>query len=206
MKLAADHPDLQQKLLRRTLGEGSVGAHAFGPFKTELVAELGALGRELGLEGRVDGLLTFPPRGDRGFGYDPIFVAAGMDHTFAEIDPALPLHQAWALPELLSSELAGRRFPVFLMTAFGALALLLASVGFVFSPDQVLSLTFLPLPLLLWGALRFGLRTVSYQLVAVGVVTRGLLLITLPDAAIFVPDAFRGCVTTHVPLATSITV
>ncbi|MFG6502826.1 BglG family transcription antiterminator [Microbacterium sp. P05] len=30
--------------LRRTLGEGSVGAKAFGPFKAELVAELGALG------------------------------------------------------------------------------------------------------------------------------------------------------------------
>lgn len=30
--------------LRRTLGEGSVGAAAFGPFKTDLVAELGALG------------------------------------------------------------------------------------------------------------------------------------------------------------------
>jgi len=27
------------------------------------------------VEGRIDGTLTFPPRGDRGFGYDPIFVA-----------------------------------------------------------------------------------------------------------------------------------
>jgi lichenan operon transcriptional antiterminator len=30
--------------LRRTLGDGSIGAHAFGPFKTELVAELSSLG------------------------------------------------------------------------------------------------------------------------------------------------------------------
>lgn len=38
-------------------------------------------------EGRVDGTLVWPPRGDRGFGYDPMFVANGMDRTFGEIDP-----------------------------------------------------------------------------------------------------------------------
>ena len=31
------------------------------------------------VEGRVDGALTFPPRGDKGFGYDPIFVPEGDD-------------------------------------------------------------------------------------------------------------------------------
>jgi XTP/dITP diphosphohydrolase len=35
----------------------------------------------------VHGTLTWPPRGDRGFGYDPMFIARGMDRTFAEIDP-----------------------------------------------------------------------------------------------------------------------
>ncbi|MDP3401048.1 MAG: RdgB/HAM1 family non-canonical purine NTP pyrophosphatase [Brevundimonas sp.] len=40
------------------------------------------------VEGRVDGTLTFPPRGDRGFGYDPIFVPEGHDQTFGEMDPA----------------------------------------------------------------------------------------------------------------------
>jgi XTP/dITP diphosphohydrolase len=39
-------------------------------------------------EGRIDGRLTFPPRGDRGFGYDPIFIADGHNITFAEMDPA----------------------------------------------------------------------------------------------------------------------
>ncbi|HWT11787.1 MAG TPA: RdgB/HAM1 family non-canonical purine NTP pyrophosphatase [Allosphingosinicella sp.] len=39
-------------------------------------------------EGRVDGILVWPPRGDRGFGYDPMFVAAGRDLTFGEMDPA----------------------------------------------------------------------------------------------------------------------
>jgi len=38
-------------------------------------------------EGRVDGALTWPPRGDKGFGYDPLFVPAGRDVTFGEMDP-----------------------------------------------------------------------------------------------------------------------
>jgi XTP/dITP diphosphohydrolase len=39
------------------------------------------------VEGRVDGTVTFPPRGDRGFGYDPIFVPAGHTETFGEMEP-----------------------------------------------------------------------------------------------------------------------
>jgi XTP/dITP diphosphohydrolase len=39
-------------------------------------------------EGRVDGALVWPPRGDKGFGYDPMFVAAAHDQTFGEMDPA----------------------------------------------------------------------------------------------------------------------
>lgn len=37
--------------------------------------------------GRVDGQLVWPPRGDKGFGYDPIFQPDGLTQTFAEIDP-----------------------------------------------------------------------------------------------------------------------
>lgn len=40
------------------------------------------------VEGRIDGTLAFPPRGDKGFGYDPIFVAEGRAETFGEMDPA----------------------------------------------------------------------------------------------------------------------
>jgi XTP/dITP diphosphohydrolase len=36
-------------------------------------------------EGRVDGTLVWPPRGDKGFGYDPMFLPDGMDRTFGEI-------------------------------------------------------------------------------------------------------------------------
>lgn len=38
-------------------------------------------------EGRVEGSLTWPPRGGKGFGYDPVFVPTGSALTFAEIEP-----------------------------------------------------------------------------------------------------------------------
>jgi XTP/dITP diphosphohydrolase len=38
--------------------------------------------------GEVHGHLVFPPRGGRGFGYDPIFLAEGETLTFGEMDPA----------------------------------------------------------------------------------------------------------------------
>jgi len=39
-------------------------------------------------DGEVHGHLEFPPRGSKGFGYDPIFVPAGLAQTFGEIEPA----------------------------------------------------------------------------------------------------------------------
>lgn len=38
-------------------------------------------------EGEVHGALVWPPRGERGFGYDPIFLPDGRDLTFGEMDP-----------------------------------------------------------------------------------------------------------------------
>jgi XTP/dITP diphosphohydrolase len=38
-------------------------------------------------EGRVDGSLVWPPRGTKGFGYDPIFVPDGHRQTFGEMEP-----------------------------------------------------------------------------------------------------------------------
>jgi XTP/dITP diphosphohydrolase len=37
-------------------------------------------------EGRVDGTLVWPPRGERGFGYDPVFLPDGFDRTFGEME------------------------------------------------------------------------------------------------------------------------
>lgn len=39
-------------------------------------------------EGRVDGTMTWPPRGRLGFGFDPVFIPRGYKQTFAEIPPA----------------------------------------------------------------------------------------------------------------------
>lgn len=45
-------------------------------------------GAVVAVEGTVDGTLVFPGRGDRGFGYDPIFQPLGYSETFGEMDPA----------------------------------------------------------------------------------------------------------------------
>ena len=37
-------------------------------------------------EARIDGTLVWPPRGDQGFGYDPMFLPDGYDRTFGEMD------------------------------------------------------------------------------------------------------------------------
>jgi len=58
--------------------------------------------------GEIEGTLSFPPRGDRGFGYDPIFVPEGMDKTFGEIEPAIKhgmSHRARAFEKLLASRI-----------------------------------------------------------------------------------------------------
>lgn len=44
-------------------------------------------GREECFEGRVDGTLCFPPKGARGFGYDPIFIPSGYRESFGEMEP-----------------------------------------------------------------------------------------------------------------------
>lgn len=43
-------------------------------------------GSSVEFEGRIDGTLTFPARGDKGFGYDPIFVPHHDTKTFAEME------------------------------------------------------------------------------------------------------------------------
>ncbi len=40
------------------------------------------------VEGRLDGRLSFPPRGSNGFGYNPIFIPDGYDVTIGEMDPS----------------------------------------------------------------------------------------------------------------------
>jgi XTP/dITP diphosphohydrolase len=40
---------------------------------------------EVAVEGRVNGVLIWPPRGKAGFGYDPMFLPDGFDRTFGEM-------------------------------------------------------------------------------------------------------------------------
>ena len=57
-------------------------------------------------EGRVEGSLTWPPRGKMGFGYDPVFVPMGHELTFAELDPAQKhaiSHRADAFAKLVAA-------------------------------------------------------------------------------------------------------
>jgi XTP/dITP diphosphohydrolase len=57
-------------------------------------------------EGRVDGTLVWPPRGDKGFGYDPMFVPTGHQQTFGEMDPAEKhkiSHRARAFAKLVAA-------------------------------------------------------------------------------------------------------
>lgn len=63
-------------------------------------------GHEEVFEGRVQGSLTWPPRGKLGFGYDPVFVPNGHAQTFAELDPAdkhATSHRADAFRKLVSA-------------------------------------------------------------------------------------------------------
>jgi XTP/dITP diphosphohydrolase len=63
-------------------------------------------GEEALFRGEVCGQLTWPPRGEQGFGYDPIFVPDGYDQTFGEIDPDLKhriSHRARAFAKLVAA-------------------------------------------------------------------------------------------------------
>ena len=64
-----------------------VGAEDFSAWFTCALAVAWPDGPAVVVEGRVDGTLVFPGRGERGHGYDPIFVAQGREITFGEMDP-----------------------------------------------------------------------------------------------------------------------
>ena len=62
-------------------------------------------------EGRVDGTLIWPPAGDKGFGYDPMFQPEGYFITFGEMDPAAKhriSHRAHAFEQLVTACFRGR--------------------------------------------------------------------------------------------------
>jgi XTP/dITP diphosphohydrolase len=57
-------------------------------------------------EGHAFGTLVWPPRGRRGFGYDPIFMPEGESETFGEMEPARKdaiSHRARAFAQLMAA-------------------------------------------------------------------------------------------------------
>ena len=62
-------------------------------------------GHDETVEGIIDGQFIWPPRGENGFGYDPVFQLDGYDQTFGEVDPEWKhsvSHRAKAFEQLLS--------------------------------------------------------------------------------------------------------
>ncbi|MDC0880526.1 RdgB/HAM1 family non-canonical purine NTP pyrophosphatase [Hellea sp.] len=61
-------------------------------------------GKKFTYLGKVEGEIVWPPRGERGFGYDPIFLAEGDVKTFGEMDPSkkhAKSHRARAFEKLI---------------------------------------------------------------------------------------------------------
>jgi XTP/dITP diphosphohydrolase len=83
-------PDKDFSRAMRVVEEKLVAVGASGPAQRR-AAFVSALalawpdGRCEGVEGRVEGTLVWPPRGTRGFGYDPMFMPDGHDRTFGEM-------------------------------------------------------------------------------------------------------------------------
>ena len=61
-------------------------------------------GYNVTVSGKVDGVFTWPPRGKKGFGYDPIFTPLGHNMTFAEMEPDFKhgiSHRSFAFKKLI---------------------------------------------------------------------------------------------------------
>ena len=87
---------------------GEAGAEDLSAWFTSALALAWPQGPVVVVEGRIDGQLRFPPKGDKGFGYDPIFVPDGYDRSFGELENALKdqiSHRARAFAKLRAAVL-----------------------------------------------------------------------------------------------------
>ena len=83
-----------------------LGAHARTAAFIAALALAWPEGHVEAFEGRIEGRLVWPPRGSRGFGYDPIFAPDGHDETFGEMDPTARArinHRARAFEKLAAA-------------------------------------------------------------------------------------------------------
>jgi XTP/dITP diphosphohydrolase len=82
----------------------TVGARDFKANFTCALALAAPNGQAQVFEGKVFGTIVWPPRGSRGFGYDPIFVPDGYEETFGEMEPDVKhaiSHRARAFEKLI---------------------------------------------------------------------------------------------------------
>jgi XTP/dITP diphosphohydrolase len=85
---AGEPADFAAAMRRVEAGLAEAGAATPERRRAHFVAVLALAwpdGRVETFTGRVDGILVWPPRGERGFGYDPIFQPDGCQRTFGEM-------------------------------------------------------------------------------------------------------------------------
>jgi XTP/dITP diphosphohydrolase len=93
--------DLAMARVNRELGDKDRVA-----FFVSVLALVWPDGEQALFRGEVHGRLTWPPRGDNGFGYDPIFVLDGHRLTFGEMAPEEKYridHRARAFAKLVAA-------------------------------------------------------------------------------------------------------
>lgn len=96
--MPVDHQANNDKLLRALYNESDRSAYFISVVCLKLPNQT-----ELYFEGRVTGRIADSPKGDMGFGYDPIFIPDGHTQTFAELGPAVKnqiSHRARALNQM----------------------------------------------------------------------------------------------------------
>ncbi len=96
---------VEDELVARGHGDGAPGADRRARFVCAL-ALAWPDGHVEVFVGEVGGRLLWPPRGDRGFGYDPVFLADGHAITFGEMEPAAKhaiSHRAQAFRQLVAA-------------------------------------------------------------------------------------------------------
>lgn len=96
--MPVDHQANNDKLLRALYNESDRSAYFISVVCLKLPNQT-----ELYFEGRVTGRIADSPKGDMGFGYDPIFIPDGHTQTFAELGPVVKnqiSHRARALNQM----------------------------------------------------------------------------------------------------------
>ncbi len=80
------------KFAFKRIFDALVEVKAEAPYRAKMVCVLSLAdpqGNVQSYEGIIEGELSLPPRGDHGFGYDPIFTPDGHAQTFAQMGPIL---------------------------------------------------------------------------------------------------------------------